>query len=241
MDSQYGRIYEDLYRRHWWFRVRERIIVSVLHELGLRRPASILDVGCGNGLLFPALEPFGHVQGIEIDRFLVPADSPYRDQIHGEPLGHSRYAGSHFDLITALDVIEHIEDDAAAVRSMLQMLAPGGRLLITVPASTSLWDEHDRINHHYRRYSAAQLGQLLCAAGAKARIRYLFHALYLPKWIVATRNRILGSRVGQHRIPVPLVNRAAETAFWLEYQFMNLPFGTSLLAVASKEDNGRCV
>ena len=151
MDSEYGQIYEDLYRRHWWFRVREAILLDVIRRLGVRYPADILDVGCGNGLFFEGLSEFGNVVGIEIDRSLIPSDSRYRDRIFNQPLGAPEYSGMRFDLITALDVIEHIQDDHRAVEDMLSMLRPGGRLVITVPASMLLWDRHDVINHNSKR------------------------------------------------------------------------------------------
>lgn len=237
MDRRYGDLYERLYKAHWWFRVRERILVSVIRGLGLPARASILDVGCGNGLFFDALERFGTVEGVEIDGDLVPEGSPFRGRIHGEPLGHPVYAGRHFDLITALDVIEHIEDDAAAVDAMVGMLRPGGTLLLTVPASMKLWDEHDRMNHHFRRYTASDLRGLLAGRAAEVRVRHLFHALFLPKWAVATGNRLCGARMPQHGIPPGWLNRWAARACWLEYRacgWMNVPFGTSLLAVVTK-------
>ena len=137
----------------------------MIRSLALPRHAKILDVGCGNGLFFAKLGQFGNVWGIEIDQSLIPPDSPYRDRIFVEPLGHARYHGLRFDLITALDVVEHMEDDRQAVDEMFAMLRPGGKLIITVPASMKLWDRHDEINGHYRRYSRKTLRELISGNG----------------------------------------------------------------------------
>ena len=237
MDAEYGQVYEELYRRHWWFRVREGILMDVIRHLDLPRPADILDVGCGNGLFFEKLGLFGTVLGIEIDGSLIPSDSQYRDRIYDKPLGDPQYSALRFDLITALDVIEHIEDDQQAVADMLAMLRPGGKLVITVPASMKLWDRHDEINRHYRRYTSDTLHALLAGKGRLLELRHLFHALFLPKLAVRMVNRSFQGDTAQHTIPAAWINRMMETACSLEYrvlQSLRIPFGTSLLAVLEK-------
>ena len=237
MDSEYGQIYEELYRRHWWFRVREAILVDVIRRLHLKHPSDILDVGCGNGLFFERLSEFGSVVGIEIDRSLIPSDSRYRDRIFDQPLGAPQYSGMRFDLITALDVIEHIEDDHRAVEDMLSMLRPGGRLVITVPASMLLWDRHDVINQHYRRYTRHTLLALLRDKARVVELRHLFHALFIPKLAVKTFNRSFRADAAQHAIPAAAINGMMETLCGLEYRALrslHVPFGTSLLAVVEK-------
>lgn len=234
MDAEYGQIYEDLYRRHWWFRVRERILVDVIRAHKLPPAAEILDVGCGNGLFFDKLGMFGNVNGIEVDGDLIPRDSAHRDRIFDKPLGAPQYAALRFDLITALDVIEHIEDDHRAVDDMLAMLRPGGKLVITVPASMKLWDRHDVINRHYRRYTYDTLRALLAGKGEILDLRHLFHALFLPKLAVAAFNRSFKCEAPQHSIPAAAINRIMESVGWLEYRTLRplrIPFGTSLLAV----------
>lgn len=240
MDAEYGQIYEDLYVRHWWFRAREAILVGVISALDLPRSACILDVGCGNGLLFEQLGRFGFVQGVEVDRSLIPRDSRHRDRIFDKPLGDPLYDGMQFDLITALDVVEHIEDDRHAIEAMLKMLRPGGTLVMTVPASMMLWDRHDVINKHYRRYTARSLRSLMAGKGHIRELRYLFHALFFPKLAVKKLNEWMHLDAVQHAIPPASVNRIMEVFCRLEYAALRpfrLPFGTSLLAVVEKVDS----
>ena len=92
-----------------------------------RGDLDILDVGCGDGLFFPELERFGRVRGIEVDEGLLDPEGPFRGRIHTRPLGDPAYRGDdwRFDLITALDVVEHIADDRAAVSEMSGCSAPG--------------------------------------------------------------------------------------------------------------------
>ena len=175
-DSDYARDYATLYRQHWWRR-RERIVLRNIESLRLPQPARILDFGCGDGLLLPALEKYGEVRGLEADRSLVSRDNPFRDRIDTHLLEDSPLRSEKFDLITALDVLEHIEQDQEVLRELLSMLEPGGRLLITVPASMLLWDRHDEINHHCRRYSKSTLLKLVPPRASVRKVRYLFHGL----------------------------------------------------------------
>src|SRR5437868_6460617 len=87
MQTDYARQYEDLWRRHWWWRARERFVAAHLRRLGathVESPRRILDVGCGNGLFFDTLQKFGDVQGIEPDAGLV-TEGPHRGRIDVRP------------------------------------------------------------------------------------------------------------------------------------------------------------
>ncbi len=216
-----------------------------MRELRRLRPAlppnpRVLDVGCGDALFFPKLREFGDVRGIEIDTSLLTPAGPDRARIHTQPLGDPAYAdwAGAFDLITALDVVEHIEQDAWAVAEMVKMLKPGGRLLMTVPAFMSLWDHHDEINHHYRRYTAPQFAALLRPPARLVSVRYLFHSLYIPKWLVARRNRAATQKSEQFNIPAAPVNTLATLWCDLEERLLRplrVPRGTSVLALAVRE------
>src|SRR5205814_8541492 len=92
--------------------------------------------------------------------------------------------GRDFALIGMFDVLEHIEDDIAALGSVRHSLAPGGRLLMTVPAAPSLWSRYDEESHHYRRYTEAHLRKALTAA--HFQIEYITHFMsvtYPAIWV----------------------------------------------------------
>ncbi len=216
-----------------------------MRELRRLRPAlppnsQILDVGCGDALFFPKLREFGDVRGIEIDTSLLTPDGPDRPLIHTQPLGDPAYAGwkGTFDLITSLDVVEHIERDQWAVSEMINMLKPGGRLLMTVPAFMSLWDHHDEINHHHRRYTATHFGALIQPPARLISVRYLFHSLYLPKWLIARRNRAAARKSEQFSVPPAPINTLAASWCDLEERLtrpLRIPWGTSVLALAVRD------
>ncbi len=234
MDSTYGQEYATLYRHHWWWRARESIVLQEIARFSLPRPARILDFGCGDGLLLPQLERFGTVCGLEADASLISADNPYRNRIETRLLSESQIQHERFDLITALDVLEHIEDDRYVLANLVAMLKPGGKLLITVPASMLLWDRHDEINHHYRRYTKSSFSQIVSPAAIVSRCKYLFHSLFALKLAVGLWNRCLTHPVAQHKLPPTWINSIAHHGLLWEQRFTgwaSIPFGTSLLAV----------
>jgi len=120
---------------------------------------------------------------------------------------------------------------------MFAMLRPGGKLVVTVPASMKLWDRHDEINGHYRRYSRSGLRELISGKGRIVCLRYLFHALFAPKLAVKVLNACVSRGIPQHSIPPKPVNWSMKTLCVLEYRLLGrlrIPFGTSLLAVVEK-------
>jgi SAM-dependent methyltransferase len=240
MESSYGAQYARLYRQHWWWRAREAVLIDMLRALRVQPHSAILDVGCGDAVSFQALSEFGAVRGIEVDEDLLDPSGPFRDRISTRPLGDQVYTDSswRFDLITALDVIEHIDDDRSAVSCMAAMLRPGGLLVITVPAFELLWDEHDEINNHRRRYTATLLRSTLDGQGLQLlNVRYLFRSLFIPKLLVRLVNKGRSRKVAQHGIPAPAINSALKHLCVLEDRLLRrlpIPFGTSVFAVTRK-------
>lgn len=238
MDGDYGSQYAALYNEHWWWRAREAILLEEIRSYRLAATSRILDFGCGDGLMLPQLARFGEVWGIEADAALVSSAHPLRERISVSLLEHSPLRREKFDLITALDVLEHIEHDAEILQQLYGMLRPGGRIVITVPAFMALWDRHDEINRHFRRYTTASLRRIFPAAAAVHGCRYMFHALFTAKLAIGTLNRWRRRPIPQHRLPPRWVNTLMTRGLLLEHRclrWMRLPFGTSVFAVLGNE------
>ena len=236
MDAAYTAAYADLYRRHWWWRVRERIVLDRIRlVLGDRaHHARILDIGCGAGLFFDALEPLGHVEGVESDPIAVEQSGRWRSRIHVGEL-ETFVSDGPFDVILALDVVEHVRNPDIMLRQAATFLARDGCMLITTPAFDWLWTSHDRLNHHVKRYTAREMRALVRAAGlAHIDTQYLFQSLVLPKLIVRTREMLRPSVPSVPQVPPRALNRALETWFHVENAIAGwLPFGSSVMVVAS--------
>src|SRR5439155_2500608 len=193
MEQAYARQYAELYRRHWWWRAREHLIVDVLTQLRPRvRWGTILDVGCGDGLFFDRAAQFGEVEGVEPDASLVSPESPYRARIHIGPFDESFEPRKRYSLVLMLDVLEHLADPAAALRHAASLLAPDGILLVTVPAFNLVWTNHDELNRHLTRYTRATLRRLADAVGLRVtHMWYFFHSLFLAKLAVRLWEAVL--------------------------------------------------
>jgi SAM-dependent methyltransferase len=205
---------------HWWYRARRDILADYLTRYAaLPAHARILEIGCGTGHNLPMLARFGTVDAIEID----PAARAIASERLGRAVGNAPLPAlpgvprGHYDLVAVLDVVEHIEDDVAALAAMATCLAPGGKILIAVPAHQWLWSAHDVVNHHHRRYSVKSLRAAIGAAGLKPEKLGYFNSLLFP---LAAAARIAGKLTGRDDSddspPPPLVNSVFETIFRLE-------------------------
>jgi SAM-dependent methyltransferase len=238
MDTGYATAYIGLYQNHWWWRAREAILLRRLADvIDHARPARILDVGCGAGLFFDALERFGHVEGIESDAALVEQSGPWRDRIVVGELDDSFRPEGSFDAILMLDVLEHVSNPERMLSSARRILAPGGRIVITVPAFECLWTSHDDLNHHLRRYTPRRLCDTVREAGlATESVGYLFQSLVIPKLFVRAAEAMKGGPPRVPRVPSPAINTVLRKWFQTELLVSKwLPFGTSLIAIVRSD------
>jgi len=185
MDRDYERQTHAAEDRHWWYRGRRTVLERVIAGLGLPERASILDAGCGSGRNMVELARYGPVTGVELSRTSVELA---RARAVGEVIEGSvlemPFADGTFDLAVSLDVIEHLEDDLAALRELRRTVKAGGALLVTVPAYQWLWSGHDVINHHHRRYTRRSLRAVAERAGWRQVRTTYFNSLLLPVAIV---------------------------------------------------------
>jgi SAM-dependent methyltransferase len=167
--------------RHWWYQGRRRVIERAIGRLGLPAGARILDAGCGSGRNMVDLARHGAVTGVELSPTSVRLA---RERDCGEVLEGSvldmPFDEASFDLTVSFDVIEHLQDDVAALRELRRVTKPGGVLLVTVPAYQWLWSGHDEINHHHRRYNRRTLRAAAESAGWREQRSTHFNSLLLP-------------------------------------------------------------
>ena len=224
---------------HWWYRARRDILADYLTRYGaLPKDAKILEIGCGTGHNLPMLAAFGSIDAIEID----PAAREIASERLGKPVGATPLPElpgvprGHYDLIAVLDVVEHIEDDVAALKAMADCLAPGGKILIAVPAHQWMWSAHDTVNHHHRRYSKASLKAAIDKAGLAPKKLGYFNSLLFP---LAAAARVAGRMTGRDDSddspPAKPLNKAFEAIFRLERHLVGrVPMtpGVSILTLA---------
>lgn len=233
--------------RHWWFVARRRILMAVLERSLPRTGIEITDMGCGTGGMAAPLGRFGRVAAVDE----APAAREYcrrRGVDRVLSLAEWDAEATAYDLVTAFDVVEHVEDDLALLKRLHARLKPGGMLVVTVPAYRFLWSPFDEMNHHYRRYSRGELRGRLEGAGFRVRRASYFNTLLFPVIaIVRLAERGLGldatdeaaKRKALARwFKVGPLNGLLSRVFALERHWLvghDLPTGCSVLAVAVKD------
>jgi SAM-dependent methyltransferase len=230
----------ELDQRHWWYRARRRVLAELIRRSALP-PAGgrILEIGCGTGHNLPMLEQFGELDALELDdEARAIAEQRLGREVMRSPLPElAGVPDGHYDLIAALDVIENIEDDRAAIAAIAAKLKPRGKFVMTVPAHRWMWSAHDVVNHHRRRYSKSSLKALIEGSTLRLdKIGYLNSFLF--PFAVAQRlsSKIRGNDDADVKLPAAPLNAALEAAFAAERHFIGrlpLPPGVSLFAVAS--------
>jgi SAM-dependent methyltransferase len=240
MDRDYELQTHQAEDRHWWYRGRRTVLDGVIAELGLPANARILDAGCGSGRFMVELAKLGTVTGVELSDTSVQLA---RQRAIGEVVAGSvlemPFADDSFDLAVSLDVIEHLEDDLAALREFRRTVAPGGALLVTVPAYQWLWSSHDEINHHHRRYTRRSLQHVAEQAGWKQVRTTYFNSLLLPVAILLRVLERFSTKTTESSldlwIPPEPLNWVLERPLALEAALIarggRIPAGLSLLAV----------
>lgn len=243
--DEYKKIYEleDLY---WWFIGRRKLVKWLLQEHTPNgKESRLFDLGCGTGLNVSTFateyKTFGSDLSPEALRFCCErsVDGLFRCSADAIAL-----RDQSVDVVTALDVLEHVREDLPVLKEINRILTPGGKLIVTVPAYGFLWSEHDEALHHYRRYVARELRAKLIASNFEIeRSTYFITALFFPilffrLWQGLRRTSIEASV--SYRLPPAWINRILVWFLDVERcvldQF-NLPFGVSLVVVGRKPNS----
>ena len=231
--------------KHWWFAGRRHIIAGFVEracrDLGKLRPR-ILDVGCGTGANLQMLSRFGVAEGVDVSvaalDFCRARGLAEVKQGAAESLP---YENAAFDLVTGLDVVEHLDDDIAGLKEMRRVLRPGGRAVLFVPAFMFLWGVQDDISHHRRRYTLPDLKSRLREAGLTVeRATYANLTFFAPILMGRLLMRLIGWRpASENNITISALNGLLGRIFSVESWWLrrlNFPFGVSIVCVAKRTD-----
>ena len=230
----------ELDQRHWWYRARRQVLAELIRRKAAPPPgARLLEIGCGTGHNLAMLGQFGPVDGLELDdQARAIAERRLGRTVMSAPLPELAGVPEHYyDLVGAFDVIEHIDDDEAALESIATRLKPGGKFVMTVPAHRWMWSAHDVVNHHKRRYSKSALKKLIDKSPLRLELIGYFNSLLFP---LAVAERMASKARGKDdanlSLPSAPLNSALEHAFAVERHLIGrvpLSPGLSLFAVAS--------
>jgi SAM-dependent methyltransferase len=229
---------------HWWFVGRRAILESFLNEIHSSlaprsSPLKILDVGCGTGANIEMLSKYGEAEGVDVSDDALEFCRKKGLKVQKGLAEDLPYEDETFDLTTALDVIEHLDDDVAGLREMHRVTKRGGYSLFFVPAFMWLWGVQDDISNHRIRYTRRQIVERIEKAGYTVeRATYANFTFFAP---------ILGGRLfmkltgikpeSENNINISALNGLFGKLFSAERHLlsrMDFPFGVSIVIVAKK-------
>jgi SAM-dependent methyltransferase len=243
MDESLYWKFHEVEEKHWWFRARRRIVLHLIEEVvHLSATARILDIGCGTGGTLKFFQERYDAWGIDASELAVRLSRQrgVKNVVHGDLQSFTR-TNEPFDLVTLLDVIEHIDDDVGFLRQSVRAIKPGGWALVTVPALPWLWSAHDDVNHHKRRYERAELSSRLVSAGLRPVYISYFNSFLFPLALLERMTSGLRKKQASAGLdlPSPFVNRWLERIFVSEGMFLGsvrFPIGLSLIALAKRPE-----
>lgn len=241
-EHTYSIMYE-VEERHWWFVGRRKILRSFVAAIAtrLQKPnLEMLDIGCGTGANLEMLSEFGVAQGVDVStEALSFCRERGLDQVKQGAAEELPYEDHSFDLVTGLDVVEHLDDDLAGLKEMARVLRPEGRALLFVPAFMFLWGVQDDVSNHRRRYTLPQIKKRLQEAGFEVeRATYANLTFFVPILLGRVLMRLTGFRpASENNLTIGSLNGVLGNIFGLESTFLrhiNFPFGVSIVCVARK-------
>ena len=243
MQSHHYPILYEVEETHWWYVGRRRIIQYLVEKICtmLNNPnPRILDVGCGTGANLKMLVDYGRAEGVDISQQAV--DFCRERGLDLVKLGAAEqlpYENGSFELVTALDVVEHLDDDVAGLREMRRVLCRDGRVLLFVPAFMFLWGVQDDVSNHRRRYTLPSLLKAVEAAGFSVEwSSYANISFFVPVLLVRSVMRWLGLRAAtEYGINISLMNGPFSSLFAAErfvFKRGRLPFGVSAVCIARR-------
>jgi SAM-dependent methyltransferase len=237
--EEYRRMYE-LEETHWWYVGMRTITSAVMPPRGNGSAPLILDAGCGTGNNLRHFGAWGRPVGVDLSEDAVRFCQARGVTVARGSLLQLPFADGRFDLVTSFDVIYHrwITDDRVALRELIRVLKPGGRIFVRVPALKMLWGAHDETVYSRHRYTRGELVRLFTDCGLIVERASYCNSLLFP--VLAVRRTLdrWAKREGSDVENVPgLLDRTFRTLLAIEARWLrrfSFPVGASVIALGRK-------
>ena len=201
----------------------------------------VLEIGCGVGGVLELLGPRELKVGLDIDADVLSyARDRFQDDVRYRfvqcdignltDVERAQLSADRFDTVVCINLLEHVQDDVRAMRTIEELLVPGGRLALLVPAHPALYGAYDELDGHHRRYTRRRLRTIIGASRFTVERLYYFNAAGAIGWWLQYR---LLRRAAHGRAQLGLMNRLLPLARPIEER-LKPPFGLSLVAVCRK-------
>lgn len=220
--------------KHWWFVARTQILKAIVVEYSNQRE-NLLDVGCGTGYFMSKISSVvKNVEGVDPHTYQTQKfGNIFKGEAENLPFDEES-----FDVVTCLDVLEHVQNPQLVIKSIYKVLKPGGLAVITVPANQWMYGPHDRENGHVKRYSLKELREIIPTNFDVIKASYFNTLLFPIEAVIRVIERIMGKRITKEKAPANLVNSILKKIFESEKHWLlmhKFPLGVSCLVVLRKE------
>ncbi len=240
MDIRLHKKYQELQESHWWFMVRDNLLMDLVFK-NIKKGSLVMDFGCNYGHAVKLLGDKGYESfGVDVSREAVN----YGRSININDISlisEKDIQNNSLDAVISMDVLEHIDNDKETLEYIWSKLKPGGLMIVTVPAFMFLWGVQDEISHHFRRYKLSELLYLAGEVGDFEIVKktYFNSFLFMPVAIIRVLSKLfkLKSRNSDLDINSVFLNKIFFKIFDLErrlLKYINFPFGVSALLVLRK-------
>lgn len=240
--SEYHNIFRQEQSHFYYVGIHQIILAQVEKNLQYRKKLTILDAGCGTGLFAKKLGKFGKVLAIDINKIAVRLAKQRGVLATRASIVDLPFTNETFDLVVSIDVLYHkdVKSDQKAIKEIYRVLKPGGLLILKVPAFNWLRGKHDSLVHTRKRYTVDNVKKLLLSNFDIKKLTYMATFLFFPAIVKRTLENFTGSNTLESDVkrPVKLLNKLLIFLFTIEnfvLKFISLPFGLSVLCVATKK------
>jgi ubiquinone/menaquinone biosynthesis C-methylase UbiE len=237
----------EVEEKHWWWIGRKNIIKSLLNSKRTKTRSIILDAGCGTGSNITFFNQFGTTYGIDISQIATNfcRMRGLKNVVTGD-VSKLPYKNNFFDIVSCMDVLEHIENEEKAIKEIFRVLKPGGELILTVPALPFLFSKHDNSQGHFRRYNRKYLRKILESSGFKEeRLSYFNTLLSFPIVVFRMLSKLepfsgladFDAKINYDIYKAHAFNKLLASIFSLEATVLkktDIPFGVSIVAFYKK-------
>jgi ubiquinone/menaquinone biosynthesis C-methylase UbiE len=240
METREYELMDKIEHAHFWF-VAKRKFLSIVLDKYLPQGGRMLDVGCGTGAVMEFLKSRGEIEGVDMSEEALKYCRAKSLNVRHGLADKIDYPDETFDVVLALDVLEHLDNDGAAINEIHRILKTGGIFIATVPAHKFLWSYHDESLHHKRRYAKKEFEDLLGKQFKVSLVSWIHACIFLPTLIMRGAKKFFGKNTGGSDVKEinNFVNRVGKLCYAPELAYFKffggLPFGVSLIGVAVKK------
>lgn len=235
---------EKFEKTFWWHIGKKALVKDVMQRYFPQGASKILEIGSGAGEITKLLQDYGEVYANDISSEAINfcREKGIKNTLEGDinELDLTAFRES-FDIVLALDVLEHIQEDTETMGKVMGLLKPGGKFFVNVPAYKFLWSAHDEALYHKRRYAAYEIRTKLREQNFEI-VKQSYFVFFVFPGIAFFK--VLSNFIGNDAYPqtsyilLPKrINNLFVKLLQLESKLLehiNLPFGTTITLVAKK-------